>query len=420
MIEYVFRPSRKVGGKVVRSRLYSGAYSLGRGEKARRVALHTPSKKVALKMLRDIVENKQMEREGMVAPEAVRQAATIGVVVLIGRYGEALLGLGRNPRHVKGTAARLHRMRREMGWKRLSDVRPDVFAGWLSKLQLAAKSRKEYQVSAVAFLNWLVRTEQLLRNPLTRLENVEVRGNQVRPSRALRADEIEQLLAVSGPRRLVYLMLLYTGMRRGEAKQLRWSDVTLDGVHSQVMLRNAVTKGRVKRAIPLHPVLMESLRSAATSAESNSLIFPSFPRWEAMRADFAKAGIEHKDTLGRVAHFHSFRKTFQTLGVNAGVNQRSAQALLGHSDPSLTAEVYTDVAALELRSEVAKLPFFGVAGDAQKPEKIATASRFRAILSQLVNLAETVVFQGENVENNSLFAGARDRTRTCTPYGKGF
>ena len=37
-----------------------------------------------------------------------------------------------------------------------------------------------------------------------------------------------------------------------------------------------------------------------------------------------------------MVHFHALRKTFQTLGVVAGINQRSAQALLGHSDPALS------------------------------------------------------------------------------------
>ncbi|MGC4071873.1 MAG: tyrosine-type recombinase/integrase [Nibricoccus sp.] len=63
-----------------------------------------------------------------------------------------------------------------------------------------------------------------------------------------------------------------------------------------------------------------------------------------MHADLRKAGIDRKDSSGRVVHFHAFRKTFQTWCVVAGVSQRAAQELLGHSDPALTANVYTDVA----------------------------------------------------------------------------
>jgi len=79
--------------------------------------------------------------------------------------------------------------------------------------------------------------------------------------------------------------------------------------------------------------------------------------------ELAKAnpsGITHKNELGQVVHFGSFRKTWQTLGVRFGINQRSAQEILGHSDPNLTAKVYTDVAGLQLHDEIAKLPWLGV------------------------------------------------------------
>jgi hypothetical protein len=70
-----------------------------------------------------------------------------------------------------------------------------------------------------------------------------------------------------------------------------------------------------------------------------------------------RAGIPRVDPLGRSVHFHSFRKTWQTLGVRYGINQRVAQEVLGHSDANLTAKVYTDVPALGLHAEIAKLPW---------------------------------------------------------------
>lgn len=39
------------------------------------------------------------------------------------------------------------------------------------------------------------------------------------------------------------------------------------------------------------------------------------------------------------------------------MNQRSAQAILGHTDANLTANVYTDVPALALHDEIAKYPW---------------------------------------------------------------
>lgn len=397
MIEYVFRPTRMRKGKRVQARLYSGAYSLGRAEKARRVALHTPDKVVAQKRLRDIIVGKQREREGIIAPESVRVASALPASRLIEAYKVALVGLGRDPEHVKGTVNRLLRMASEIEWKRLADVRPDTFTAWLSHLDRAAKTRKEYQVSANAWLNWLVKTDQLPRNPLARLDHVEIRGKQVREARSLAPDEIERWLSVSGKRRCVYLSLLYTGMRKGELRKLLRSDVKeIDSEHPYLRIRAKTTKGKKTRVVPIHPALAVELRRLLKESDGkpDASLFDVVPRWATLQSDFRKAGIPHRDASGRVVHFHALRKTFQTLGVTSGVNQRSAQALLGHSDPSLTAGPYTDVAGLDLHREIERLPWMGggdVVKGAQKCASPATSGSIRALFSQLMNLAQVVI-----------------------------
>lgn len=66
-------------------------------------------------------------------------------------------------------------------------------------------------------------------------------------------------------------------------------------------------------------------------------------------------------------HFHSFRKTLQSLGVRFGINQRSAQEIFGHSDANLTVQAYTDVASLQLHDEIAKLPWISTSGVVAHP-----------------------------------------------------
>jgi len=75
-----------------------------------------------------------------------------------------------------------------------------------------------------------------------------------------------------------------------------------------------------------------------------------------------RAGSERKDGLGRVVHFHSFRKSMQSLGVCCGINQRAAQEILGHPEANLTAQAYAGVASLQLHDEIAKLPWIPADG----------------------------------------------------------
>ena len=59
-----------------------------------------------------------------------------------------------------------------------------------------------------------------------------------------------------------------------------------------------------------------------------------------------EAGVESIDETGRKLDFHSFRYTFATKLARQGVSQRLTQELMRHSDPRLTANLYTDVSHL--------------------------------------------------------------------------
>jgi len=266
--------------------------------------------------------------------------------------------------YLRDTVHRLQRIAREAGWKFLGDVRPDTFLNWRSSLIGSAKTVKEYQVSLNAFLNHLVMVERLERNPLSKIRHVDIRGKQVRPYRSFSDDELRKLFAVAGDRLVVYQVMLYTGQRPEEVAALVWGDFNFDEDKPFVLVREGTTKDKDKRAVPLHPGLASVLRVARSKAvDGSAAVFPHFPTRRTLLADLVRASIERKDGLGRTLHLRSFRKTWQTLGVRYGINQRSAQAVLGHSDANLTANVYTDVPALALHEEIAKLPWFGGGAD---------------------------------------------------------
>jgi integrase len=233
---------------------------------------------------------------------------------------------------------------------------------WRASLKLSPKTKKEFHLSANAFLNWLVQTDRLMLNPLAKVPHVETRGKQVRPCRAFTEDELQRLFAIAGRRRLAYQMLLYTGQRKSEVRSLMWADLHLDEAKPYALFRESTTKDKDKRAVPLRPEIVGELKALRPKPEETHMLGkPIFwfrwPTYDLLRGDLKRAGIERVDALGRSVHFHSFRKTWQTLGVRYGINQRVAQEVLGHSDANLTAKVYTDVPALALHTEIAKLPW---------------------------------------------------------------
>mgnify|MGYP002790571039 FL=1 len=55
----------------------------------------------------------------------------------------------------------------------------------------------------------------------------------------------------------------------------------------------------------------------------------------------------------------------------AGVPLRTAQAAMRHSDPSLTANVYTDPKLLDVAGAVASLPDLPLGADGERAEAVA-------------------------------------------------
>ena len=65
--------------------------------------------------------------------------------------------------------------------------------------------------------------------------------------------------------------------------------------------------------------------------------------------------IPEVDDLGRRIHIHALRHSFVSALGRAGVGLTQAQALLGHSDPKLTASLYTHLDAADLRVAVERM-----------------------------------------------------------------
>jgi glutamate racemase len=104
----------------------------------------------------------------------------------------------------------------------------------------------------------------------------------------------------------------------------------LNSGRPQVLDWEENTKGNKKRAVPLHPRLAAELSriKPANAKETDFVFLGCFPHYETLRHDLEPAGIAHRDAMGRVVHFHAFRKTWQTLGVQYGINQRTGFCIM--------------------------------------------------------------------------------------------
>ena len=90
-------------------------------------------------------------------------------------------------------------------------------------------------------------------------------------------------------------------------------------------------------------------------AEDAPLFRIPTPLTQAFDRDLKAAGIAKADATGRRADVHGLRYRFATSLAQAGVPLQAAQRLMRHSDPKLTANVYTLLDLGNLAAEVGKL-----------------------------------------------------------------
>jgi integrase len=400
MICNVFKPKRKTDGKKSQQRMYRGRYRLDGDRKLTDVPLHTFDKQVAVERLKKIVREKQQQREGLIASKPQREAAQKPLAEHLEDFIRSRQSIGRDEKYVKELRKKVLKLVEDCGWELPCHVTAESFEAWRNGQENSAKTLNEYLGAISGLMRWLER--RVGTNPLRFVEKARVGGTQQRDRRAFTLEQLGSLVAVSGDRGVVYLTAAFTGLRRGELGQLKWSDVHLDAAKPFINARAAISKNHKQCSLPLTPAVVEKLRQHRPGdAEPGDLVFRRLiPRMDRFRKDLEAAGIPYVDGKGEFADFHALRNTFATMLTLAGVSQRVIMELMRHSDMRLTAKVYTDAGMLPTGDAVMMLPalVMGEQSDSQiDSQKLVTSglsvSRPVQVL-ETANVTETLINRG--------------------------
>ena len=155
-------------------------------------------------------------------------------------------------------------------------------------------------------------------------------------------EELDKLFAnCDAQERLWYEFFLMTGMREQEVMYTYWSDVNLAASSVRVSHkpdRGWTPKAYKEREIPIPSKLVKSLKAwKAKSDKTCNLVFPTAgcnPKLDFL--DGLKAVAERAKLAKENFWLHKFRATFATKCLWAGVDLRTVQQWLGHSDMEST------------------------------------------------------------------------------------
>ena len=234
------------------------------------------------------------------------------------------------------------------------------------------------------FCRWAVKNNLLTSDPFAGFVRLDEKTNRVREARSLTPDEVEKLLEAAHKRplqerkdagkirtktirklvllgqerRLAYALMLYTGLRVNEVRQLIWADANIK--ENFVRVRPTTTKNSKAATLPLHSYVVGLLREwkeAHPEVEQGGKIL-SIPAsnssfLKAFNRDLEFAGIAKTDDVGRVIHLHALRHSFASLLAREGVHPHVLQGLARHSRVETTMGFYThilrgdDISAIE-------------------------------------------------------------------------
>ncbi len=186
---------------------------------------------------------------------------------------------------------------------------------------------------------------------------------------------------------LAFLLCLYGGLRRGEVLALKWEDVNietstldinkavirvscLDAIRNEPKTRIMFTAPKSKsgnRSVPIPKELIPMIRQhkVKTAKEKllagnlyvdNDLLFCDSVGALIAPDSFNKAFKNvTRGLLDSKVKLHTLRHTYATRGAEQGVSIKVMQELLGHSDISVTSNIYTHISSDLKKQEVAKM-----------------------------------------------------------------
>lgn len=275
-----------------------------------------------------------------------------------------------------------------------------TFFKGLRLLEVTAQHIEEYksQRSAKASKSTVNRELACLKTMLTkavdwgRLERspaakVKLFKEPPQRDRALTEAEARRLIAGAVPHlRPLLVLLLGTGLRKGEALALRWEDVDFDGSLIRITMSKSGKARTVPISEPVRQVLVELWAERERRSEGVICVLPK-PGCEDPRRLVFSGLREFKRSFKTACcraglkdlRPHDLRHTFATWAVKSGVDIATLSELLGHSSKTMSLR-YCHASA-ETKAHVVQVIAFSLGPSRQEGRQVEKTMHVTPLLS---------------------------------------
>ena len=361
----------KRGGRANRNGSYYVAYTDENGR--RRTVRGCADRQATEAMARGLEAEVMLRKRGIIDTKSDRyaQAEQKPLDEHLGDYVAVLTARERSQVHLDKTKQRVHKVLALCKAERISDLSPSGVQRAIGELRqegLGLGTCNHYLTAIKGYVRWLWRDGRVQDDCLASLSKFDAKLDKRHERRALEPDDLRRLLeatregptrfGMTGPERaMLYRVAVETGLRASELRSLKVSSFDLDAC--TVTVQAAYSKRRRQDVLPLRPDTAEALRNAlgGKTAQAAAFRIPTSYRTSRMiQADLADAGIEYQDDSGRYADFHALRHSTGSMLAAAGVNPKTAQDIMRHSDINLTMSRYSHIYRGAAAEAVTKLP----------------------------------------------------------------
>ncbi|MEJ1154609.1 site-specific integrase [Microbacterium marmarense] len=250
------------------------------------------------------------------------------------------------------------------GWE-VSDIRHTDVRAWVAELTKSTGATVTIRTFGVlaSILDDAVYDGRLTVNP-ARKGRIGLPKKTRGKHGYLTHEEVIRLAQAVGERKLLVLVLAYTGIRWGEATALRVMDIDfargrMHITHNAVEVHGKIHVGTPKshsaRVVPVPGFLIDQLRQSTNGREREALVFAA-PDGGFIRRARSDEGSKSwfKSALARAElpnmTTHDLRHTAASLAVQSGANVKTVQRMLGHTSAAMTLDVYSDLFDEDLNS----------------------------------------------------------------------
>ncbi len=166
--------------------------------------------------------------------------------------------------------------------------------------------------------------------------------------------------AVDAPFGLFALVCLYGGLRRGEALALEYEDIDRKAglIHVTKAVEFIGNNPHIKQpktAAGTRDVPLLDPLAAALPDKKSGLLFPREDGKPLTKTQYRKRWIKYCESIGFEITAHQLRHGYATILYEAGIQDKDAQELLGHSSIAVTRDVYTHIRQSQKEATAKKL-----------------------------------------------------------------